>query len=129
LKTLYEANQIEASENTGIEEEKAEAEKTVSELTSDQKRKSTISLVLTTFSLVFAAEIGDRSFLSTIALSAALNPFAVASGAIAAHASATGIAVAGGAFLSKYLSERVIGFIGGGLFLVFALTTLAGLIV
>jgi putative Ca2+/H+ antiporter (TMEM165/GDT1 family) len=86
----------------------SDAEKAVEELTADQKRKSSIALILQTFSLVFAAEIGDRSFLSTIALSAALNPFAVAAGAIGGHGVATGIAVAGGALLSKYLSEKVI---------------------
>ena len=127
LKTLIDSSQIEDNTNSGIEEEKADAEEAVEQLTQQEKRDSLVAKITQTFGLVFAAEIGDRSFLSTIALSAALNPYAVASGAIAAHASATGVAVAGGVFLSKYLSEKVIGYISAALFLVFAVTTALGI--
>lgn len=50
----------------------------------------------------------------------------VAAGATSGHFLATLIAVVGGSFLSKYISERAIGITGGTLFLVFAVATLFG---
>ena len=60
IKTLIDASKLADGDSSGIEEEKAEAEEIVEELTIDQKRSSVITLILQTFSLVFAAEIGDR---------------------------------------------------------------------
>jgi putative Ca2+/H+ antiporter (TMEM165/GDT1 family) len=77
-------------------------------------------------SIIFLAEWGDRSMLATIALAAAQSPAGVAAGAVAGHAVATAIAVWGGVLVSRRLSERTIGLIGGALFLVFAAATLAG---
>jgi putative Ca2+/H+ antiporter (TMEM165/GDT1 family) len=50
----------------------------------------------------------------------------VFTGAVAAHIVATAGAVAGGALLSEYISEKVVGYIGGALFIVFAFTTALG---
>jgi len=124
IKTLQEALTMEEGESV-MDEELAEAEEEV-ENSDTSKQGTIIARLLSIFGLVFAAEFGDRSFLSTIALSAAQNPVSVAAGAIAAHAVATGIAVSGGAVLAKYLSEKVIGIIGGTLFIVFAVTTAFG---
>lgn len=78
------------------------------------------SLLLSTFALVFAAEWGDKSFLATIALSAASSPVGVVTGAVAGHGVATLIAVLGGSVLGQYLNEKVVQYVGGSLFLVFA---------
>jgi putative Ca2+/H+ antiporter (TMEM165/GDT1 family) len=88
---------------SGMDEEFAEAEEVVNENQSIRADDSIVKQLIGIFALVFAAEFGDRSFLSTIALSAAQNPVGVAVGAVSAHAVATGIAVAGGAYVSKYI--------------------------
>jgi putative Ca2+/H+ antiporter (TMEM165/GDT1 family) len=125
VKTLREALAMESTEST-MDSELNEAKETV-EGQSALSDTTAWGQIASIFALVFAAEFGDRSFLSTIALSAAQNPVSVAGGAIAAHALATGVAVSSGAVLAKYISERVIGLIGGTLFLVFAVTTALGI--
>ena len=44
-------------------------------------------------------------------------------GAVAGHGVATGIAVLGGSYLGKYLDEKVVQYLGGSLFLIFAAAT------
>jgi len=113
----------EGDEATG---ELADAEEFVESAASTKRDATAWGALVESFSLIFVAEWGDRSMLATIALGAAQNPIAVATGAIAAHFAATLIAVLGGAILSKYISEKVVGITGGVLFLVFAVLTLFG---
>ncbi|CAL5018230.1 unnamed protein product [Urochloa decumbens] len=105
--------------------ELAEAEELVREKVS-KKLTSPLDVLWKSFSLVFFAEWGDRSMLATIALGAAQSPLGVASGAIAGHLIATALAILGGAFLANYLSEKLVGLLGGVLFLLFAAATLFG---
>lgn len=111
-----------SSESEG---ELAEAEAAVRQREADLMR-TPFSVFWESLTLIFAAEWGDRSMLATIALGAAQEPVGVATGAIVGHVLATGIAVMGGALLSKYISEKTVGLLGGVLFFAFAIATLAG---
>eukprot|EP01057_Protomagalhaensia_wolfi_P001944 Protomagalhaensia_wolfi_Nauph_80__1943@NODE_2220_length_1163_cov_72_064947_g1733_i0_p1_GENE_NODE_2220_length_1163_cov_72_064947_g1733_i0NODE_2220_length_1163_cov_72_064947_g1733_i0_p1_ORF_typecomplete_len315_score40_71UPF0016/PF01169_19/7_8e16UPF0016/PF01169_19/1_9e21Mntp/PF02659_15/0_00987TM_GPCR_Srb/PF02175_16/0_0557TM_GPCR_Srb/PF02175_16/4_5e03OFeT_1/PF16955_5/2_3e02OFeT_1/PF16955_5/1_4OFeT_1/PF16955_5/9_3PAP2/PF01569_21/0_42PAP2/PF01569_21/5_9e02_NODE_2220_length_1163_cov_72_064947_g1733_i01 len=74
------------------------------------------SIIFKAFWLVMAAELGDRSMFSTIALAAAQNPWGVALGAITGHALVTFVAVTSAALLGQFLNERVTNIVGGLLF-------------
>jgi len=73
--------------------------------------------------LIFVAEWGDRSMLTTIALGASANALGVALGGILGHVLAALIAVFGGSLISQFISERTINIISGVLFIVFAVST------
>ncbi|TKY70992.1 GDT protein 1 [Spatholobus suberectus] len=118
---------LDASSNDGqkSDEEQKEAELAVSEFSGNGAGiLSAASTLVSTFLLVFVAEWGDKSFFSTIALAAASSPLGVIAGALAGHGVATLLAVLGGSLLGTFLSEKVIAYIGGVLFLVFAAVTL-----
>ncbi|XP_043706024.1 protein PAM71-homolog, chloroplastic [Telopea speciosissima] len=102
-----------------------EAEELVKEKVA-KRLTNPLEIIWKSFSLVFFAEWGDRSMLATIALGAAQSPWGVASGAIVGHLLATFIAILGGAFLANYISEKLVGYLGGVLFLIFAVATFMG---
>ncbi|KAJ8555827.1 hypothetical protein K7X08_013323 [Anisodus acutangulus] len=117
---------LDASSSDGMkaEEEQKEAELAVSEFSGNGAGLlSAANTIISTFALVFVAEWGDKSFFSTIALAAASSPLGVIGGALAGHGVATLLAVLGGSLLGTFLSEKVIAYIGGTLFLVFAAVT------
>lgn len=65
--------------------------------------------------------------LAIIALAAGgSSALMVGIGALTGHFAATLIAVMGGALIGKYVSEKMIGYIGGVLFLSFAALTFLG---
>ncbi|XP_060180292.1 protein PAM71-homolog, chloroplastic [Lycium barbarum] len=120
------SNDVETGEKGSQElDEFAEAEELVKEKAS-KRLTNPLEILWKSFSLVFFAEWGDRSMLATIALGAAQSPWGVASGAIAGHLVATSLAILGGGFLANYISEKLVGYLGGVLFLIFSVATFFG---
>ncbi|KAF1861255.1 hypothetical protein Lal_00013981 [Lupinus albus] len=121
ISTLLDAS---SSHGQKSDDEQKEAELAVSEFSGNGSGiLAAASTAASTFLLVFVAEWGDKSFFSTIALAAASSPLGVIGGALAGHGVATLLAVLGGSLLGTFLSEKVIAYIGGVLFLVFAAVT------
>lgn len=112
------------------DEELQDAKDVVAEKSSTEaspKSSTGVRVVAETSSLIFLAEWGDKSMLATVALAAAKSPLGVIVGGISGHLVASIIAVVGGSFLGKFISERNARLIGGVLFLVFAVLTIIGI--
>ncbi len=78
-----------------------------------------LRLFISTFALVFFAELGDKTQLTALAVSAAGDKWVVFAAASTALAASTLLAVLGGRLLSKLIPPRVIKVFSGLLFLVF----------
>ena len=75
------------------------------------------------FVLTFLAEWGDRSQIATITLATHKDPVGVAFGGVLGHMICTGLAVVGGRLVALQISQRTLAFLGGALFLAFAVHT------
>ena len=77
------------------------------------------AIVLEAFILTFVAEWGDRTQIATMALAMQSNPIGVTIGGILGHTVCSLIAVVGGRWAAGRISERVITWMGGLLFILF----------
>lgn len=84
-------------------------------------------IFLTTFGIMFLAEIGDKTQLAVISLSSRYrSPLIVFAGAALAMVAATAIGVAIGRFVPILLGENVVRLVSGGLFVLFGVLILLG---
>eukprot|EP00668_Euglena_longa_P015342 GGOE01019415.1.p1 GENE.GGOE01019415.1~~GGOE01019415.1.p1 ORF type:complete len:424 (-),score=10.63 GGOE01019415.1:138-1409(-) len=128
LQAFREAASMSPDRNSARNDDQLEEAQDVVEDLGNVKGSKFWPLFFSTFSLVFAAEFGDKSFLATIGLGAAQNPFSVIAGAVVGHGLATAIAVVSGSLVSRYLSKRAICLISGMFFLTFAATSFLSLL-
>jgi len=84
-------------------------------------------IFLTSFGIMFLAEIGDKTQLAVISLAGRFrSPWIVFAGAALAMVVATAVGVAVGSFLPMVLGEKVVRYVSGGLFILFGLLILIG---
>lgn len=77
-------------------------------------------IVIKVFTMVFVAEWGDRSQISTVVLAAREDVVGVFVGSLSGHVLCTGLAVIGGRFVADVISVRTMTLLGGIIFLFFA---------
>lgn len=83
-----------------------------------------IEPLLTSFGLVFLAELGDKSMLLAIAFAARYRPLPVLSGIAIAAFTMLGLSTLLGAGIGAALPEDLVAIVGGLLFIVFGILTL-----
>ncbi|KAJ0981335.1 hypothetical protein J5N97_009590 [Dioscorea zingiberensis] len=81
-------------------------------------------IFLKAFSITFFGEWGDKSQIATIGLAADEDPFGVVLGGILGQTLCTTAAVLGGKSLASQISEKMVAFSSGVLFLVFGVQSL-----
>ena len=83
-------------------------------------------VMLTVFSAVFIAELGDKTQLATLLFAAdkEVSKWTVFFGASLALILASAIGVLAGSLLSQYLNEKVLSWLAGSLFIVIGAVTL-----
>lgn len=112
-----------ADEQEPLEEASQEVESFESHNQGDRqqalKRRVPWAIVLEAFILTFVAEWGDRTQIATMALAMQSNPVGVTVGGILGHTFCSLIAVVGGRWAAGRISERVITWFGGLLFILF----------
>jgi|TARA_R110000782_G_scaffold25016_5_gene65422 putative Ca2+/H+ antiporter (TMEM165/GDT1 family) len=85
-----------------------------------------LKVLVTVFGIVFLAELGDKTQLATL-LFASRSPgnlIAVFVGASAALVLASAIGVVAGAFMSQYISPKLLSYVAGTGFLVIGVWTI-----
>jgi putative Ca2+/H+ antiporter (TMEM165/GDT1 family) len=81
-----------------------------------------LKILLSTFALLFVAELGDKTQLAVITMTAKhKTPLWIFIGATLALAAVTAIGVLGGEVLTRYIPEAVLRKIAAGLFVVMGL--------
>jgi putative Ca2+/H+ antiporter (TMEM165/GDT1 family) len=84
-------------------------------------------IFLTTFGVMFLAEIGDKTQLAVISCATKYrSPWVVFFAASLALVCATAAGTAVGAFLPALIGEKALRFVSGGLFVLFGALILAG---
>jgi putative Ca2+/H+ antiporter (TMEM165/GDT1 family) len=82
--------------------------------------------LLTSFGLVFLAELGDKSMLLALAFATRYRPLPVVAGIAVAAFGMLGLSTLAGAALGAALPEQALAIVGGLLFLGFGIWTLRG---
>ena len=126
IKLLIDAQGMAANAAT---EEKAEAEQVINTAESSKVFNTAWAVIWESFVLVFIAELGDRTQFTTIFMATApaqvFSFGGLLAGTLLGHALVTWLAVGAGKWIGKWVNERLLYRLSGGLFLVFCLAALS----
>ncbi len=123
IKLIYSATQMSAQTDVEV---MTEAEAAIADGDRQfNQRNTTWKIFLESCVLTFVAEWGDRTQFATITLAASKDAIGVMLGGIVGHTICALIAVIGGRAIAGYISERTITLIGGILFILLAIVSVA----